>query len=75
MMEIHAIQQFTGEVWRTIYLSSFPQDVADTYMDIREHTNATLRAVRFTVDSYDFLATHARDFAVLALRQGRSESP
>lgn len=71
-MEIHAVQHFTADgVWKTIYLTSFPQDAADTYMDIRELTPETLRAVRFTVDSYDFVATHARDFAVLALREAK----
>lgn len=74
MNEIHAIQHFDGEIWKTIYMSTYPQDVSDTYMDICDLTRATLRAVRFTVDSYDFIATQARDFAVLALRKGQTNS-
>lgn len=72
-MEIHCVQQWTGEVWRTVYLSSWPGDVSDTYNDLLGRTDATLRRVKFGVDSYDFVATHARAFAVLDMHHRHSD--
>lgn len=69
MKEIHAIQAWKDDKWVTIYMSTYPTDVSDTYSDIQGLTDNGLRAVRFTVEGYDFVATHARDFAVLALRE------
>lgn len=74
-MNLFAIQHFTGEKWVTIYVTSYEQDAVDTYMDIRGLTSVTIRSVKFTVESYDFIATHARDFAVLALREQKPEQP
>lgn len=63
-MEIYAIQHWTGDVWRTIYLSTWHSDVEESYLDLLTHTNAALRHVVFGVDNYDFVAIHARDFFV-----------
>lgn len=69
MTELYAIQHYDGEIWKTIYLSSFAGDVLDTYMEITPLTNATLRLVWFGVDGLDFVATHARNFGVATLRE------
>jgi hypothetical protein len=63
-MEIHAIQHWTGDVWHTIYMSTWATDVEISYNDLLAHTNAALRYVVFGVDNYDFVAIHARDFSV-----------
>lgn len=69
-MELQAIQHFTGEVWRTIYVSSYPGDVDEAYRDLAHAAPlSTLRRVSFGVDNYDFIAIYARDFSVLDLRQ------
>lgn len=72
MPEIHAVQWFENEVWRTLYLSSYPHDVSDTYRDIRDLTDKPLRAVKFVVDNFDFVAAQCKDFAVLAYRKGET---
>lgn len=64
-MVIEAIQHWNGEKWYTIYLSSFSDDVLDTYFTLLHETKATLRMVSFGVSNYDFIATHARDFEVV----------
>lgn len=73
-MEIHAIQFWTGEVWRTAYLSTYPEDAADTYAAIQEYTTVTLRQVVFGVDNYDFIAAQARSFRVVDLLERTPES-
>lgn len=75
-MEIHAIQYWDDdEVWRTAYMSSYAEDADDLYHDIQAYSNRTLRRVVFGVDNYDFVAIHARDFKVLALRQVPLQTP
>lgn len=66
---IYAIQLFDGEKWKSLYVTSYKQDIVDTYIEIRGLTAAAIRAVSFAVDGFDFIATHARDFAVLAQRE------
>lgn len=71
MNPIYAIQHFNGKVWKTIYLTTFHEDAQETYIDISQASWSTLRLVEFTTDGFDFIATHARDFAVLGLHEGK----
>jgi hypothetical protein len=67
--ELHCIQIFQNDIWKTCYVSSFATDAADTYDELLTMVDSTLRLVTFGVQGVDFIATQARDFKVLGLRE------
>jgi hypothetical protein len=69
MREIFAVQHFTeDEMWRTAYVSTYRPDAEVMYREAQQVTARTVRLVSFTTDSLDFIAIHARGFAVLDVR-------
>lgn len=65
---VWAVQVFRKDKWETAYLSSFGGDSREAYESTCELTYAPVRLVWFGVLGVDFIATHARDFAVAESR-------
>jgi hypothetical protein len=64
--ELHCVQAFKDEIWRTFYVTSYGPDAEATYQDIKTVSQFPLRLVVFVVKGVDFIATQAHDFKVLA---------
>jgi len=70
MREIFAVQHFTeDELWRTAYVSTYRPDAEVSYEAAKEVTQRTVRLVSFATESLDFIAIHARNFAVIDVRR------
>lgn len=65
MFKIYAVQEFMDDVWRTLYVASYDQDAEITLETAKKLTKSPLRLAVFTVRDFDFIATHATDFAIL----------
>lgn len=67
---LYCVQAWTpDEVWSTVAVVSNGFDAARLWdiilADLDQRGDGGWRLVSFTVDGADFIATHARDFAVL----------
>lgn len=63
---VYAVQKFDGEVWMTVFLSSFLPDAEEVFDGGESYApGVRRRLVKFAVQGVDFIATYARDFAVL----------
>lgn len=67
MRKVFAVQihREPAGVWETVFLSTFLPEAEDTLSDAATLSTLPLRLVAFTVLDLTFIATHARDFAVL----------
>lgn len=65
---IYCVQAWIDDVWKTVYLASFPDDARLTYDTLAPIVTNQIRLVRFSVDSFDFVAIHGRDFEVITVR-------
>lgn len=59
--ELSCVQVWTGDEWRTIFVSSFDGDAEEVYLH-ESPWDGPKRLVAFVVDGVDFIATHARDY-------------
>lgn len=65
---LYAVQLFTMDLWRTVFVSSFEPDAHDAYKITLGLRSDPTRLVDFSVDGVDFIATFARNFRVLSQR-------
>lgn len=67
MTPVYAVQLFTAEKWKSIYISSFLPDAEASLAatDAIVQGALPIRLVRFVVKDFDFVAVYGRDFAVL----------
>lgn len=61
--ELNCVQLWTGDEWRTIYVSSFYGDANEVFRNELGSWDGPKRLVTFVVNGVDFIATHATDYA------------
>ena len=71
MKKLYLIQKFDGETWKTTSVTSDPERSGAEFQNARvlyEFKNglgAKFRQIELDVTNFDFLTTHARNFALL----------
>lgn len=65
---LYAVQVYTLDRWRTVFVSSFEADGEDAYKVALRLSTAPVRLVDFSVDGVDFIPTFARNYRVLDQR-------
>jgi hypothetical protein len=67
MTPVYAVQLFTAEKWKSIYISSFLPDAEFSLTATNDIVKGVLpvRLVKFVVKDFDFLGVYCKDFAVL----------